>query len=240
MRIIFAIMCVVLSATYTFAQQHTEDEHGNEIIGARKQYSEMMVKSVENPSRHRGTYGNDPWSLARALKRQGWKVPKGEKSIEKQITEIIRLNVETRSDGSADLTKRYVISTDQCAGSSFISAQKAARFLAEKSVATILLPELKRLVEKKRVGEQTGTSLGGERDLSVETNAIVAASLEDAPTVMTLYSEWQGKTEVRVYVAFDSKDISARIKRDMMTKLGVDTGDLVESLFEGMSFNWWY
>lgn len=221
MKKILVMLAVAMSAIPTFAQSAAE---------LAKQQAELRAINMKmlkaKPTK-------DAKKQAKALVKEGWMVPAGEKSIEQQITESQLLGAENMADENGAATKRYLMQTAVQTAGTYNAGYAAARANAQTELAAMLKTEIVAAMGKKLDNNQTSSINAVTVDkFNERARAIVDATLTNSIPVMAIYRRLQNNNfEVQVRLAFDKKELAARLKRNMQKELEME-GDELDSLVE--------
>lgn len=221
MKKILVMLAAAMLAIPTFAQSAAE---------LAKQQAELRAINMRmlnaKPTK-------DAKKQAKALVKEGWMVPAGEKSIEQQITESQLLGAENMADENGAATKRYLMQTAVQTAGSYNAGYAAARANAQTELAAMLKTEIAAAMDKKLDNEQTSAISAVTVDkFNERAQAIVDATLTNSIPVMAIYRRLQNNNfEVQVRLAFDKKELAARLKRNMQKELEME-GDELDSMVE--------
>ena len=173
------------------------------------------------------------------LIKEGWKVPAGGKTIAKQITEVQLLREELMADEAGNSVKRYIIRTAQSVAGTFDAGVSAASGSARAALAASLETKLVAAMETKIDNQQTSAITANTVEKFHErAKSIVEACLTNTNTVLTIYQVTKdGMYNVQVQIAFDKKELSARLKRNIQKELEQEGDDdlngIVDSVLNG-------
>lgn len=175
----------------------------------------------------------DAKKQAKALVKEGWMVPAGEKSIEQQITESQLLGAENMADENGAATKRYLMQTAVQTAGTYNAGYAAARASAQTELAAMLKTEIAAAMDRKLDNNQSSSINAVTVDkFNERAQAIVDATLTNSIPVMAIYRRLQNNNfEVQVRLAFDKKELAARLKRNMQKELEME-GDELDSMVE--------
>lgn len=176
---------------------------------------------------------------AKDLKKQGWMVNAGDKTIEGQITEVQLLGEELMADENGAPTKRFIIQNGQSLAGSYNAARAAAVANAQNELGRALMTKIAAAMETKIDNQQNSNiSATTVEKFHQRAKAIVDACLTNTRTPLTLYrTNAQNNYEVQTQVVFDKKELSARLKRQLKRELeqegDEDLNDIVDSVLTG-------
>ena len=219
-RIIMMVMAV-LSTASIFAQSAKE-------LAKQQELNEINMRLLNSkPSK-------DAKKQEKKLVKDGWQVPAGGKSIAKQITETQLLGEELMADEVGNPTKRYIIRSAQSIAGTFNAGVATARTNAQVELAAMLETKVAAALEGKLDNQQTSAITANTVEKFHErAKAIIDASLTNTRTVLSIYRvNMQNNYEVQVQVAFDKKELAARLKRNIQKELeqegDEDLNDIVD------------
>ena len=167
-------------------------------------------------------------------------VPAGSKTIAKQITEAQLMGEELMADENGNPTKRYILRSAQSVAGTYNTGMAAARANAQVELAAMLETKLAAAMETKLDNSQSSSITAVTVDKFHErAKSIIDASLTNTVTVLAIYrTTMQNNFEVQVQVAFDKKELSARLKRKLQTELEQegdnDLNDIVDDVMRGL------
>lgn len=168
---------------------------------------------------------------AKELKAEGWTVPAGDIDIAQQVTRSQLYSAELTIDESGNVTKRYIMQTaQQTAGNSGYAA-------AQTELAAMLKTELVTAMQQKLDNSQSNALTATTIDkFNQRSRMIVDQTLTNAIPVLAIYRRLPNNNfEVQVRIAFDKKELIARIKRNMQQELekeGDKLYDIVDAVFD--------
>lgn len=196
----------------------------NAIDLARQQQglNNIMLKSLNaKPTK-------DAKKQAKELKRQGWTVPAGERSIEQQITESQFISAELMSDENGAPTKRFIQHTGVSTAGTYNAAYAAGRSNAQVEIANMLETEIAAAMQDKLDNAQQNTDDATTVDkFNQRIKTIVHESLSNSIPVLAIYRVLLNKNfEVQVRIAFDKKEVAARLKRSLQKELEIEGDQL--------------
>ncbi len=171
---------------------------------------------------------------AKVLKKAKWMVPAGESSIEMQITKSLLYGEELMTDEDGGVTKRYIMQTAIQTAGSYNVAYASARSAAMTELASMMKTELVGAWKSKADNAQgSSVSTITVDKFNQRISGIVDQSITNAIPVLSIYRILKnGNFEVQVRVAFDKKELSARLKRNMEKDLEEEGDGLNEFVDE--------
>lgn len=226
-KIILMMMLAIATTSVLFAQ------NAKELAKQQKELNEINMKFLNSKS------SKDAKKQEKILIKQGWLVPAGGKTIAKQITESQLLGEELMADESGNPVKRYIIRSAQSVAGSFNVGVAAARANAQVELAAMLETKVAAAMETKLDNQQTSSITAHTIEKFHErAKSIVDACLTNTNTILSIYRITpQHNYEVQIQVAFDKKELSARLKRKMLQELEQegdnDLNDVVDSVLKG-------
>lgn len=174
---------------------------------------------------------------AKELKAEGWTVPAGDIDIAQQVTRSQLYSAELTIDESGNVTKRYIMQTAQQTAGTYNSGYAAARAAAQTELAAMLKTELVTAMQQKLDNSQSNAMTATTIDkFNQRSRMIVDQTLTNAIPVLAIYRRLPNNNfEVQVRIAFDKKELIARIKRNMEQELeneGDKLNDIVDTVFD--------
>lgn len=174
---------------------------------------------------------------AKELKAEGWTVPAGDIDIAQQVTRSQLYSAELTTDESGNVTKRYIMQTAQQTAGTYNSGYAAARAAAQTELAAMLKTELVTAMQQKLDNSQNNALTATTIDkFNQRSRMIVDQTLTNAIPVLAIYRRLPNNNfEVQVRIAFDKKELIARIKRNMEQELEKDGDklyDIVDAVFD--------
>ncbi len=174
---------------------------------------------------------------AKELKAEGWTVPAGDLDIAQQVTRSQLYSAELATDESGNVTKRYIMQTAQQTAGTYNSGYAAARAAAQTELAAMLKTELVTAMQQKLDNSESDALTAITIDkFNQRSRMIVDQTLTNAIPVLSIYRRLpNNKFEVQVRIAFDKKELIARIKRNMELELEKDGDklyDIVDAVFD--------
>lgn len=174
---------------------------------------------------------------AKELKAEGWTVPAGDIDIAQQVTRSQLYSAELTTDENGNVTKRYIMQTAQQTAGTYNSGYAAARAAAQTELAAMLKTELVTAMQQKLDNSQSNALTATTIDkFNQRSRMIVDQTLTNAIPVLAIYRRLPNNNfEVQVRIAFDKKELIARIKRNMeqeLEKEGDKLYDIVDAVFD--------
>lgn len=180
----------------------------------------------------------DAKKQAKEFTKQGWTIAAGDKTIEKQLTESQLLGEELMVDDSGAPTKRFLQHTGQSTAGSYNAAYASARSNAMVEIASMIETEIAGAMQ----GKLDNAQLNSENATSVDKynqriKALVHQSLTNSIPVLAIHRVLPNKNyQVQVRIAFDKKEVAARLKRALQKELEME-GDELNELVDGILSN---
>lgn len=164
-------------------------------------------------------------------------MPAGDLDIAQQVTRSQLYSAELATDESGNVTKRYIMQTAQQTAGTYNSGYAAARAAAQTELAAMLKTELVTAMQQKLDNSESDALTAITIDkFNQRSRMIVDQTLTNAIPVLSIYRRLpNNKFEVQVRIAFDKKELIARIKRNMELELEKDGDklyDIVDAVFD--------
>lgn len=180
----------------------------------------------------------DAKKQTKVLAKQGWMAPAGEKGIEKQLTESQFMGEELMLDELGGRTKRFIQHTAFATGGTYNVAYAAARSNALIELAAQIKTQIAAAMQGKLDNAQSSAiSTISVDKFNQRAKAIVDETLTNNIPVVGIYRVLQNNNfEVQVRLAFDKKELSARLKRKMQQELeaeGDELNEIVDEVLKG-------
>lgn len=222
MKKLFSIFVVVLMLVAGANAQNAV-----ELARQQQELNNIMRKSLNaKPTK-------DAKKQAKELKKQGWVIPAGERSIEQQITESQFLSAELMSDENGAPTKRFIQHTGVSTAGTYNAAYAAGRSNAQVEIANMLEAEIAAAMQGKLDNaQQNAVNATTVEKFNQRIKAIVHESLTNSIPVLAIYRVLPNNNfEVQVRIAFDKKEVAARLKRALQKELEME-GDQLNGLVD--------
>lgn len=170
---------------------------------------------------------------AKELKAEGWTVPAGDIDIAQQVTRSQLYSAELTTDESGNVTKRYIMQTAQQTAGTYNSGYAAAQTELAAMLKTELVTAMQQKLDNSQSNVLTATTID---KFNQRSRMIVDQTLTNAIPVLAIYRRLPNNNfEVQVRIAFDKKELIARIKRNMeqeLEKEGDKLYDIVDTVFD--------
>lgn len=214
----FLFICMVFAALASFGQ-------GQSALELAKQQQELndFNKKVLNAKPTKSAKKE-----AKELKKEGWKVPAGELSIEQQITKSQLYGEELMATEEGFTTKRFLMGYGRQTSGSYNVGYAASRTSALADVAGMIKTQLVVAIKQKLDNSQTSAITAVTVDkFSQKVDAIVDETLTNAIPMLTIYRQLEnGNLEVQVRLAFDKKEILSRMKKSLQKELEKESDEV--------------
>ena len=199
--------------------------------------SELAKQQMEQNSVYRKMLDAKPTKSAKKqakeFKKEGWRVTAGAKSLEQQITESQFYGEALTVDENGSTIKRYMIQAGMQTAGSYNAGFAAARMAAMVELASMLRTRLVAAMQQKLDNSQSQAITAVTIDkFNQRSKAIVDAELTRSILLLAMYRNTSNNLyEVQVRLAFDKKELAARLKRQMQKQLEAE-GDELEELVD--------
>lgn len=226
-KVLLMMVIAIATTSVSYAQS------ASELAKQQKELNEINLKLLNSKA------SKSARKEAKKLIKQNWLVPAGSKSIDMQITEVQLLGEVLMADENGNPVKRYIIRSSQAVSGSFNAGVAAARANAQVEIAAMLQTKVAAAMETKLDNQQTTSITANTVEKFHErAKSIIDACLTNTNTVLSIYRLTpQNNYEVQVQVAFDKKELSARLKRRIQQELEMegdnDLNDIVDGVLKG-------
>lgn len=224
-KILFALAMVICMVAGASAQTAVE------LAKQKAELNEIQRKSLNaKPSK-------EAKKQAKQLKKEGWKVPVGERALENQIMNSFYIGEEQMADEDGSPTPRFITHTALATAGSYNTAFAAARANAQSELAALMGTKLAAALQLKLDNNQMEAkrAITNEK-LNERMKATVQQNLTNALSILTIYKEVGGNSyQVQTRLAFDKKELSARLKRALRKELeqeGDELNEIVDDLLK--------
>ena len=227
MKKLFSFIIMVVMLAIGAKAQSAAD-----LVRQQQELNNIMRKSLNaKPTK-------DAIKQAKELKKQGWVVPAGERSIERQITESQFLSAELMSDENGAPTKRFIQHTGVSTAGTYNAAYAAGRSNAQVEIANMLETEIAAAMQGKLDNaQQSAVNATTIEKFNQRIKAIVHESLSNSIPVLAIYRVLPNNNfEVQVRIAFDKKEVAARLKRTLQKELEME-GDQLNDMVDDVLNN---
>lgn len=220
-------MFFLMAAFLMVAAMNVSAQSAKELAKQQKELNDINRKMLDaKPTK-------DAKKQAKALKKEGWMVSAGEKAIEKQLTESQLLGEELMADEDGNRVKRFIQHTGYATAGSYNTGYAQARAAAMNELASQLKTDIVSAWQMKMDNDQMSASKALTNDrFNERVKAIVDQSLTNVQALVKLYRRTKNDNyEVQVRIAFDIKELKARLKRNMQKDMEKD-GDELNSIVD--------
>lgn len=225
MKKMISFLTMVAIATMSFAQSATELAKQQ-----REQNAEYMKLLNIKPSK-------SAKKQAKIYKKEGWEVPAGESDLAIQITKAELMGQELMKDEEGNVTNRYYMHTAIATSGTYNSGYASVRANALAEVASMMKTQLVAAWKAKNDNNQnSSTSVISNDQITQRMGGIVDETITNAIPTVKMYRRIGNNFEIQLQVAFDKKELSARLKRGMKEKLEAE-GDQLNALVDEMLNN---
>lgn len=176
---------------------------------------------------------------AKRYEKEGWVVPAGSEDLEHQVNNVQLLRKELMADEMGNPTPRYIIQGGQSTSGTINTGVALARTNAQVELAAMLETRVAAALELKESNQQTSSITATTVEKFHErAKAIIDASLTNTRTMLTIYRELPNHNyQVQVQLAYDKKELYARLKRAMQQQLEIegdeDLNGIVDDVLRG-------
>lgn len=208
-KLILMVAAVLMTSTVVNAQSAIE------LAKQQKELNDINRKMLnQKPTK-------DAKKQAKELKKEGWLVPAGELSIEQQLTKSQLMGEELMADENGAPTKRFIMQTGLQTSGSFNAGYAAARTAAMTELAGLLKTEIVSAFQQKLDNAQNSSIDATTVDkFNQRTKGIIDQALTNAIPCLKIYRTLSNNNyQVQVRLAFDKKELAARLKRNMQKEL---------------------
>lgn len=208
-KMILMVAAVLMTSTAVNAQSAIE------LARQQKELNDINRKMLnQKPTK-------DAKKQAKELKKEGWVVPAGELSIEQQLTNSQLYSAELMADENGAPTKRFIMQTAIQTAGSYNSGYAAARTAAMTELAGLLKTEIVSAFQQKLDNAQNSSINATTVDkFNQRTKGIIDQALTNSISCVKIYRRLPNNNfEVQVQLAFDKKELAARLKRNMQKEL---------------------
>lgn len=212
-KFIFLLVAATMATTVSFAQN--AKELAKEQYKADKMLLKLMnVKPTSSAKKE-----------ARKYEKEGWLVPAGEVDIATQITKSQIYAEELLRDDAGFTTRRYVQSTAIAKARSYNAAYNTAVQNAKADIAASLQTEIIAAMQSEIDNE--AVSATGVEKFNMKASAITNSTLTNTISSIVIYRRLEDKViEFQVRIVFDKMELVARLKREMLKQLELNSDDV--------------
>ena len=212
-KFISLLIVAAMATTVAFAQ--SAKELAKEQYKADKVLLKLMnVKPTSSAKKE-----------AKRYEKEGWLVPAGEVDIATQITKSQIYADELIRDDAGFTTKRYVQSTAIAKARSYNAAYNTAVQNAKADIAASLQTEIIAAMQSEIDNE--AVSATGVEKFNMKASAITNSTLTNTISSIVIYRRLEDKViEFQVRIVFDKMELVARLKREMLKQLELNSDDV--------------
>ena len=222
MKKMISFLTLVAIATMSYAQSATD------LAKQQREQNAAYMKLLNmKPSK-------SAKKQAKEYKKEGWVVPAGEADIALQITKSQLLSEELMIDEAGNTTKRYYQHTAMATAGTYNTAFAAARANALTEVASQMKTQLVAAWKAKNDNSQDAmmSTMTNEK-FNQRVGGIVDETITNALSIIKMYRRVGNNFEVQVGLAFDKKELAARLKRALQRELEAE-GDQLNGIVDDM------
>lgn len=177
----------------------------SDVIKERKEMNKMTTKAVDQKVTKMAK------KECKALEKEGWKPGPGAMPIERQLDDVYRKQVEMKGDAP-----KYIMGNSQNTGDNYTAAKKAAMEFARQSVAEQIGAEVAELTNSKVGNSETGIAdAESVTQIVNEGKSLVQQNIGQLQIVQEIYREVNGKVQVRLTVAYSTKQAKAALMKSL-------------------------
>ena len=153
----------------------------------------------------------DAKTQAKALKKDGWKVAVGSKTMEEQLTDLFM----KERGGKAGLPQ-HIVGRSEAVSGSYAAARQIAISRARAEVAATINTKVAGIIESTMTNVQTSSVDVATVQKDVSTaKQLIDQSLDKADIVFEIYREVNNNTQFQIGVAFADSKAKEILKQSM-------------------------
>lgn len=220
MKKIISLFIVIAASTMSYAQD------AKDLAKKQMELNEINMKLINaKPTK-------EAKKQAKVLTRQGWEVPAGQPSIERQITKMQLYQAELMTDGNGNPTTRYITHSAQQTAGTYNAGYAAARATAQAEVASTIKTSIFSTLDMALGNNQGDAVTAASVDvLKTKTKMIVDEVLTGSIPLLVAYRRLPNNNfEVQFGLAYDKMELSSRLKNKLLKELGDDSEALVDGM----------
>lgn len=223
MKRMISLLTLVAIATLSFAQSATE------LAKQQREQNAAYMKLLNmKPSK-------SAKKEAKNYKKQGWEIPAGESDLALQITKSQLLGEELMTDEEGNTTHRYYQHTGMATSGAYNTGFATARANALTEVASMMRTQLVAAWKAKNDNSQGGaTTVTANEKFHQRIAGIVDESITNAQPTVKMYRRVGNNFEVQVRLAFDKKELAARLKRNAQKELENEGDEELDDMIDEM------
>lgn len=221
MKKFFVLLAVMLmSSTMSFAQ--TELELLKEKAELNKAYGFKDKASSEAKKQ------------AKEMKKEGWKVNAGDRSLEMQIQSGIDLKKRIMKSADGRIVEKFFILSGRQTAQSFNTAYTGARAQAQAEIASAIKAKISQIIKRKQDNQQLSSIDAVTVDkFNARTAIMVEECLTNTNQVLCAYRELSNRSfDVQVRIAFDKEELIAKMKRQIRETLEAEGDKMLETVVD--------
>ena len=225
MKKIFSfVFAAFMATTLSFAQN--DIEQSLELAKKKTQLDDFNKKSLNEKAT------KDARKEAKKLTKEGWTVPVGELSVEKQIMRGHLMREELMTNDKGLTVNKYFFGHGLNIGGSYNAAYATARNAAILDIASQIKTRIVSIMQAKiDNNQQTAITTQSIDKFNSRAKAIVDENLTDLTPVSTVYRVTKNNMyEVMVDIAINKADFQARIQDKLREQMEEEGDELLESI----------
>ena len=222
MKKIISLFIVIAASTMSYAQD------AKDLAKKQMELNEINMKLANlKPTK-------EAKKQAKVLTRQGWEVPAGQPSIERQITKMQLYQAELMTDGNGNPTTRYITHSAQHTAGTYNAGYAAARATAQAEVASTIKTSIISTLDMSLGNNQSDAATAASVDvLKTNTKMIVDEVLTGSIPLLVAYRRLPNNNfEVQFGLAYDKMELRSRLKNKLLKELGDDSEALVDGMVD--------
>ena len=222
MKKIISLFIVIAASTMSYAQD------AKDLAKKQMELNEINMKLANlKPTK-------EAKKQAKVLTRQGWEVPAGQPSIERQITKMQLYQAELMTDGNGNPTTRYITHSAHQTAGTYNAGYAAARATAQAEVASTIKTSIISTLDMSLGNNQSDAATAASVDvLKTNTKMIVDEVLTGSIPLLVAYRRLPNNNfEVQFGLAYDKMELRSRLKNKLLKELGDDSEALVDGMVD--------
>ena len=222
MKKIISLFIVIAASTMSYAQD------AKDLAKKQMELNEINMKLANlKPTK-------EAKKQAKVLTRQGWEVPAGQPSIERQITKMQLYQAELMTDENGNPTTRYITHSAQQTAGTYNAGYAAARATAQAEVASTIKTSIISTLDMSLGNNQSDAATAASVDvLKTNTKMIVDEVLTGSIPLLVAYRRLPNNNfEVQFGLAYDKMELRSRLKNKLLKELGDDSEALVDGMVD--------
>ena len=222
MKKIISLFIVIAASTMSYAQD------AKDLAKKQMELNEINMKLAnQKPTK-------EAKKLAKTYKKDGWVVPIGQPSIERQITKMYLYQEELMTDGSGNPTTRYITTSATQTAGTYNAGYAAARAAAQADVARTIREKVSSITKQSMGNSQENSQTAASVDiLQTKTMTMVDEVLTGSIPLLIAYRRLLNNNfEVQVGVAYDKKELGSRLRSKLLQELGEGNEAFVDGIVD--------